>query len=167
MSAFSVCLWPDHHRFSALDFMYSIPLEIRLLILTYAREPVRAEWKTITLWLVFRGDLAGQWEFVPPAIKEEQAWLLKEFEVKFKKSTKTHYPCLNYREEQAKKSKNMNSYSEFPNTGICVTFFRFSGRIKCCIWGMGFRFCKYFPSAILGNEIVGILLCGACSAKAL
>lgn len=105
MSAFSVCLWPDHHRFSALDFMYSISLEIRLLILTYARGAVRAERKTITLWLVFRGDLAGQWEFVPPAIKEEQAWLLKEFEVKFKKSTKTHYPCLNYGEEQAKNQR--------------------------------------------------------------
>lgn len=35
MAAFSVCLQLDCGRFSALDFIYSVPPEIRLLILTH------------------------------------------------------------------------------------------------------------------------------------
>jgi len=89
-------------------------------------------------------------------MKRDLGWMLKEFEVVGgfffflffffppKNRHQKHYPCLGYREEQGKKSKNMNRYSEFLNTGIYVTFSPFFWKEQMLYLGNQFQILQIF-----------------------
>lgn len=78
----SVCHW-----LLALDFMCSVPLEIRPVVLTCDWELVRAEQKPVKLWLEFIGNWQGNGSvsLQQPSRKVRMrmalACLLKEFEI--------------------------------------------------------------------------------------